>query len=166
MTIKELESTVGTLSKPSKMPCHGYSIPASRCKVGMKMRKVKGSVCFYCYAMKGRYVFQSVKAAMEKRFQSLNNPNWAKVMTALIEKKEKSGFFRWHDSGDLQSLEHLEDIAQIARNLPKISFWLPTREYNIVKQYLNKHESFPNNLTVRLSALMIDGTVNEKQNPY
>lgn len=168
-SIKEAEAICGTLSKPSKMPCFSYSIPAKHCLVGQRMRNVKNSICSKCYALKGFYNMPSTVKAMEKRFLSLQNPYWDKAMTFLIGAKEKSGFFRWHDSGDLQSLEHLEDIVQIAKNLPEIKFWLPTREYRIVREYQKKHwpksymgslvarKGFPLNLCVRLSGLMLDG---------
>jgi len=166
MNIKEAEQICGKLSKPSKMPCYGYSIPASRCKIGAEMRNVPGSICSKCYALKGRYVFPVVQAALEKRFQSLDNPDWVKAMVALIKKKEKSGYFRWHDSGDLQSVKHLANIATVARLMPDIKFWLPTREYNIVKKYLLTY-SFPDNLTVRLSGLYLDGKPpSYLQNPH
>jgi hypothetical protein len=75
-------------------------------------------------------------------------------MTLLIGTKEKSGYFRFFDSGDLQSLKMLEDIVQIAKNLPHIKFWLPTKEYKIVSAFFRKHGNFPPNLTIRLSAFM------------
>jgi hypothetical protein len=78
-------------------------------------------------------------------------------MTLAIGGTESSGFFRWHDSGDIQSVEHLDKIVQVARNLPQIRFWLPTREYAMVSQWLKENGSFPENLTVRLSALMLEG---------
>jgi hypothetical protein len=74
--------------------------------------------------------------------------------------------FRWHDSGDLQSKEHLEKIVQVAKNLPDIRFWLPTRERKMIQEYISDHGRFPRNLIVRLSAQSIgqvekplDGTV-------
>jgi hypothetical protein len=79
-------------------------------------------------------------------------------MVSSIQATDKNGFFRWHDSGDIQSLRHLESIAAIARALPKISFWLPTKEKGDLLAYVSKHGDFPVNLTVRLSAPMIDGT--------
>ena len=48
-------------------------------------------------------------------------------------------------------------IVKVAKNLPTIQFWIPTREYSFVSTYLKKHGAFPDNLTVRLSALMVDG---------
>ena len=77
-------------------------------------------------------------------------------MTLLIKNLEKSGYMRLHDSGDLQSLNHLEKICQVARNLPNIKFWLPTREYQIVSEYKKLHRVFPKNLIIRLSAYMVD----------
>ena len=157
MKPKEAMQIIGNLSKPSKMPGHAYSIPATRCKVGGKLRAVKGSVCSICYALKGRYVFPNVKNALEKRFASLSSPRWIEAMITAIDHYEKSGFFRWHDSGDIQNIEHLEAIAEIARKLPAVRFWLPTREYSLVAEFIAKNGRFPENLTVRLSAYMIEG---------
>jgi hypothetical protein len=153
---KQAEEIVGTLSKPSKMPGYAYSTPAKRCLIGQKMRNVVGSICAFCYALKGRYVFPNVQKAMEKRFASLTNDLWVDAMTYLIG-KVKNPHFRWHDSGDLQGVWHIEKIVKIAKNLPNISFWLPTREYAFVSTYIEKGGEVPSNLTIRLSALMMDG---------
>lgn len=156
-TAKQAEAITHTLSTPSKMPCHGYSTPASRCITGGKLRKVANTICSVCYALKGRYVFPNVLDAMEKRFQSLFNTAWVDAITFLIGKKEKSGFFRWHDSGDLQGTWHLAKIIEVANRLPMISFWLPTREISIVSDWVNAGNKIPDNLTIRLSAFMLDG---------
>ena len=153
---KQAEEIVGTLSKPSKMPGYAYSTPAKRCLIGQKMRNVVGSICAFCYALKGRYVFPNVQKAMEKRFASLTNDLWVDAMTYLIG-KVKNPHFRWHDSGDLQGVWHIEKIVKIAKNLPNISFWLPTREYTFVSTYIEQGGEVPSNLTIRLSALMMDG---------
>ena len=106
--------------------------------------------------MKGMYGFPAVKNALMKRWEKLNHPEWIPAMAFLINKKEKSGFFRWHDSGDVQSVEHLAKIAEVCKLTPHIQHWLPTREYSFVSEYL-KTNPFPTNLTVRLSALMLEG---------
>ena len=77
-------------------------------------------------------------------------------MVAKIKSEEKSGFFRWLDSGDLQSLKNLKDIVHIALALPRIRFWLPTKEYGIASEYFELYGFFPQNLTVRLSGYMVD----------
>jgi len=99
----------------------------------------------------------NVRNALQKRFDSIDKPEWVEAMTVVISAKETSGFFRWHDSGDIQSVEHLRKICQIAINLPSIKFWLPTREYSFVTQYKKQFGDIPSNLTIRLSSLMING---------
>jgi hypothetical protein len=141
----------GGLSAPSKMPSHSYSIPAYECKTGQKLAKIKGSTCHGCYALKGNYRFSNVKDAMYNRFKTIGQMLWTESMVLTIAIFENSGYFRWHDSGDLQDVEHLEKIVQIANYLPEISFWLPTREYSIVNDF---NGTIPNNLVIRFSAHM------------
>ena len=163
MKTKEALDIIGGLSKPSKMPCHGWSIPAKYCIKGSLMAKVPGSICSICYALKGRYVFKNVQDCLERRYNSLTDPRWVDAMVAAIIQKEKSGYFRWHDSGDLQGAGHLKMIADVCKRTPNIKHWLPTREYRTVREYLEMHGPLPDNLTVRLSGLMVDGPVPE---PY
>lgn len=144
-----------TLSKPSKMPCDSYSLPIEYCKTGAKMAKIEGSICSKCYASKGSYTWPASVIAMDKRINSINNPLWVDAMIKLINNKP---YFRWHDSGDIQSIEHFHKICLIAEAMPKTLFWIPTREYSIIKDYA-KNNKIPKNLIVRLSAMFIDERV-------
>jgi len=169
LTIKELQKKVSTLSGPSKMPCHGYSIPAKDCHIGGKLAKIKGTVCKGCYARKGNYTFHKIRKCLERRKDiMLNDPNWIFNMSQLINRKEKSGYFRWFDSGDVQSIENLKDIIAVCIATPKIKHWLPTKEYSIVSEYIKSGGIVPKNLTIRLSAYLmnIDGpkSIAEKLN--
>jgi hypothetical protein len=155
--VKEAVAIAGTLSQPTKMPCHAYSLPASKCVMGVTLNKIKGSVCEKCYALKGRYKFRATQAAMERRLASLTHPYWCDAMTVLIA-STREPYFRWHDSGDLQNLQHLMNIVQIAHNLPSVQFWLPTREVGIVRKYMAAFGSFPSNLRVRVSAALVNGS--------
>ena len=159
MNVKQAWAEVSGLSKPSKMPSYGYSLPATRCVVGSKLREVEDSTCYDCYAMKGRYIFPNVQDALERRYQKvLSNPKWVESMIFLILWYcAKTKVFRWHDSGDLMSLEHLLAIVQIAKATPNVKHWLPTREVKIVQEYKQKYGKFPNNLVVRISATMVNG---------
>jgi hypothetical protein len=60
--------------------------------------------------------------------------------------------FRWHDSGDIQSLKHLAKIFKVARLTPDVNHWLPTREA-WVKPYVGRA---PKNLVIRFSMPMVD----------
>lgn len=157
-TLKEAESIVGKFSKPSKMPGYAYGIPAKHCPVGAVLVKKPGSVCSGCYALKGRYGFANVQKAQEFRYNSLKHPRWVEAIVFIL-KRRKTEYFRWHDSGDIQGLWHLENIVEIARQCPETKFWIPTREAQVVKQYNQLHGAFPSNLTVRVSGAMIDGPV-------
>ena len=151
MNTKEAWDLVGGLSKPSKMPGWAYGIPAAECKTGKKLVDVENSVCSGCYANKGCYVFAVVQAAQYKRLNSIANPLWVEAMTTLINSK-KANIFRWHDSGDVQDVDHLYKIFEVCRNTPTKKHWMPTREA-WTKKYLKDK---PANLVIRFSATMID----------
>lgn len=157
MNKTQATAIAGTLGKPSKMPGLAYGLPAEECITGSKLVDVKGSTCSNCYALKGFYKLyaKTVKPHQYKHLESISHPLWIEAMVTLIS-KSKTEFFRWHDSGDLQSVEHLTRIVEIAKALPSVKFWLPTREYAIVKAYQQGFGRFPENLVIRISAHMID----------
>jgi hypothetical protein len=105
MKTSEALKIVGGLSKPSKMPGWAYGIPAAECKTGKKLQEVPGSTCEGCYATKGCYVFPVVQAAQYRRLEAIKSPLWVGAMALLINSK-KSKWFRWHDSGDIQDVDH------------------------------------------------------------
>lgn len=144
------------LSRPAKMPCASYDIPAAECKTGSELSKIEGTVCHVCYAARGRNRFPNVQKAQYMRLEKIYHEDWVPNMVEEIA-REGNPHFRWHSSGDLQSLDHLDKIAEIARCMPEVSFWLPTREKAIVTGWLSEGNSFPDNLTVRVSGAMIDG---------
>lgn len=152
------ELTAG-LSQTDKMPCRSWSIPVFMCKRGAVLAKVKGSACEICYADKGLYaVFrENIEPAQVARLDALySEPEWACAIAALIGADPE---FRWFDAGDLQDLFMLEQIAEVCRLTPHTQHWLPTREYEIVAQYIAKHGALPPNLVIRLSAFMVDKPV-------
>jgi len=150
MLKKEARRITGGLSSPSKMPGPAYNLPAVNCLTGSKLVKVPGSVCAGCYALKGRYHFSNVKAALARRLASLGHPDWIAAMTVLIKGEP---VFRWHDSGDLQSVEHLKAIFEVCKNTAETRHWLPTRERKFLPL---STDSIPKNLTIRFSSHMIN----------
>lgn len=154
MTKTRATAITGGLSRPSKMPGPAISTPATACKTGAKLASVPGSTCHGCYALKGQYRFSNVQATLQTRLDALRHPEWVNAMVRLLD---GVAWFRWHDSGDLQDLAHLRNIVAVARATPATRHWLPTREYGIVRRYVAQHGGFPENLTVRISAHMVDG---------
>jgi len=160
MTLKMAREIAGTLGNPSKMPGKAYGIPADKCKVGSILIKLKGTVCHKCYALKGNYTFPSVVKSQQKRLASLYHALWVVAMVYLIlHANEKE--FRWHDSGDLQSMKHLLNIIQVARQTPDVLHWIPTKEIKLVMDFYRTYgiDYIPDNLIIRISGYMINGKV-------
>jgi len=143
MLKKEANQIVGGLSTPGKMPCYSINLPAAACITGQILAKVPGTTCHGCYAMKGRYRFKTTKIAMDRRLEALKDQRWVRAMVTLMEGRK---YFRWHDSGDIQSAWHLKKIFEVCNNTPGTMHWLPTQE----RRYLPLG-SYPSNLVIRLS---------------
>ena len=158
-TLKQATEIIGGYTVTSKMPTISYSISAKDCKTGSKLRKIKNSVCSDCYALKGNYIryAKNIEKAQNKRLKAIFSKDWTNAMIYIMNHQKqviKSGLFRWHDSGDLQSMEHLQKIVDIAKSTPNIKHWLPTKESNIIKNFKG---DIPKNLIIRLSGSFIDG---------
>lgn len=156
MTKAEAVAHSGDLSTTGKMPGPSWSIDAERCHRGSVLYEVEGSVCHNCYARGGMYRFKGTKAAMARRLAAWQASPvlWREAMIHLIHPWR---WFRWFDSGDIQSPEMLDDIVKVCEATPDTSHWLPSKEATIVGRWLDRNHSFPGNLTVRLSAEMVDG---------
>lgn len=164
MLVKEATAIAGSIGYPSKMPGTSYGIPAQACQVGAKLAKVEGSTCAGCYALKGNYIYPSVKKTQDKRLAGIVNPQWVPAMVRMLQAahKPRNGvalppYHRWHDSGDLQSESHLQAICDVASATPELQHWLPTREVGILARFVKSGGIIPENLTIRVSATMIDG---------
>ena len=151
MLKKEARKITGGLSAPSKMPGPAYNLPAWACITGRKLVNVPGSVCAGCYALKGRYRFKNVQQALQRRATSIKHPDWVDAMVSLIMGHK---YFRWHDSGDIQSVEHLKKIFEVCKRTPSTKHWMPTREARFLK--LLDPDIIPPNLIIRMSSHMID----------
>ena len=162
ISLKDAETAVGGLSAPSKMPSYAWSISARRCNTGSKLAKVKGSVCYNCYALKGRYMFNNTQGALERRYDawSSDRAKWVDAMIYLMHNKKHivdAGVFRFFDSGDIQGEDMLNDMNTVAWASPNIRFWLPTKEYKLIGKY--DTEIAPN-LVIRVSAPSVDKDFN------
>ena len=156
MLKKEANIIVGGLSATGKMPCPSINLPAVACVTGSKLAKVPGTTCHGCYALKGRYRFKSTKIAMDRRLKALSDSRWVRAMVVLMKGRK---FFRWHDSGDIQSAWHLKRILEVCKQTPRTNHWLPTREAKLLA--LMDPNIIPPNLIIRLSATKVDGAASK-----
>jgi len=121
------------------MPGPSWSITAYRCITGGQLRDVPGSACSTCYALRGRMVMGQAHKANEFRYRAyLEVENWVSKMAHLITLSVSVGdpYFRWFSSGDLQSVEMLEDIIAVCRLTPNVQHWLPTQERDFVRRVM------------------------------
>jgi hypothetical protein len=162
MTLKRAKEITGhgkSLGKTTKMPGYSTGLPAKACKTGAKLHKIPGSVCAVCYALKGNYMFQNVQDSQYRRLAALDNPEWVSGMVRLVGHYTDvlDPYFRFQDSGDLQSVPHLLNIVAVARELPWVKFWVPTKEPGIVMKavrMLGGWQNMPSNLVIRVSVFM------------
>ena len=167
MLKKEATAITGGLSKPNKMPGPSINLPAVACITGAKLVTVKGSTCSGCYALKGRYRFKNVRDAMQRRLDRIHNPRWIEAMVTLINGRhwqKPQPVFRWHDSGDLQSVQHLKNIFEVCKRTPDTAHWLPTREARFLR--LMDPDVVPKNLKIVLSDHMNDQETPPSWWPY
>src|SRR3954452_16527897 len=124
MTLNQANAIAGSIGYPSKMPGTSYGIPAAACITGKILHAIEGSTCNKCYALKGNYIYESVQKAQATRLAGINHELWTESMVLLLEhahgrlpnqRKTKNfvslpPYHRWHDSGDIQSRDHLSKI--------------------------------------------------------
>lgn len=176
LTVKAAKAAIGgSIGFPSKMPGTSYGIPTHVCGVGSKLRSVLNSTCSNCYAHdRGNYQYSSVKIAQERRLASLANPEaWVDGMAFILNREhapdsklgDGAGWHRWLDSGDVPAESFLDMITAVCERTPTIQHWLPTREVGKLSHWLklrgatlaSMYDVLPANLTIRISATMIDG---------
>ena len=165
-TKKAALAAIGSLSDTSKMPGKSWGINAARCITGKKLAQIADSICSMCYAEKGFYtLYPSVKRAQDVRLAAFDADAaaWTAAMAKLVSSEK---FFRWFDSGDLQSVAMLDAIVAVARATPDTRHWLATRERGFVKQWLQAGNEWPANLVCRISATYFDEVPANKLTPW
>ena len=98
---------------------------------------------------------------MQRRLDRLHDPRWLDAMVTLVWGQP---WFRWHDSGDVQSVQHLKNIFEVCKRTPGTSHWLPTREARFLS--LMDPDVVPKNLKIVLSDHMNDQATAPSWWPY
>ena len=124
------------ISKPTKMKITGkrvgcWSLEARKSCPGSK--NPDGSVvavCQSCYATKGMYRFPVVKAVRQNNQQDYHRDDWVGDMVKEVSKYD---YFRWFDSGDIETPELAHKIKTVIYRTQSTKHWLPTRSDKIPK---------------------------------
>lgn len=155
-TSEEADRQPDYLTSTRKMPHHSFGFSMINCKAGQFFAKIPGTICAICYGDKHNYQYPDYKTKSSRTIKSTKKPFWKEAMSFILAEHGWDSF-RWFDNGDLQDVKMLEDIIWIADQNPKTEFWLPTKEYTMVKKYINGGGHVPRNLDIRISGLFTDG---------
>ena len=139
------------------MPCVSWGIPSQFCKTGSLLRKKSGTACSFCYTFNGPISWKASQAKLKENLDEYlaDSDKWARRVIAYIEWKTPR-YFRWFHSGDLQSVEMLKHIVEIANRCNDTKFWLPTQERKMIAKWLEEGGIVPENLNIRVSMPLID----------
>ena len=66
-------------------------------------------------------------------------------------KNNRISAFRWHDSGDIISAEHLAVLIDIANAAPRVSFYTYTHNIKLANDFIKAGNKLPDNLIVNIS---------------
>lgn len=105
-----------------------------------------------CYAVKGRFLFPSVKKRYEANYEIYKqNPAFyfTYISQYLIDVPYRR--FRWHASGDIPDAQYFEYMVDLANKHTSTSFLCFTKQYEIVNNYLDNHKALPSNLHIIFS---------------
>ena len=112
----------------SKTGCPSWAISQRSC-VGAK----GCGVCKKCYGNKGRFGFSGVQNAMNNRLEWFNNTPRSEVIRTIVAEIRHFGseYFRAHVTGDFQNARSIRIWIDIAKALPEVKFWFPTKAYRV-----------------------------------
>ena len=122
------------ISKPSKMKVTGkrvgcWSLGARiSCPGSVNDDGSVVDVCKMCYATKNMYNFPVVKAARATNREDYKKDDW---VDRMVKEVSKYDYFRWFDSGDIETPELAEKIGKVIARTTKTQHWLPTRSDKI-----------------------------------
>ena len=159
MLVKTAEQFGKVSKKNSKMPGTTFAMDSFACITGSKLRKIEGTPCHSCYAIK----LQKLRPRVDKgwkansaKWNAAEPDQWAQALAFLIKRRNTDGYHRWFDGGDLASVAQLQAIVDVCLMTPTIAHWLPTQERGMVKQFQDNGGTIPSNLVVRISSPKVD----------
>lgn len=84
-----------------------------------------------CYAGKGFYVLQRAKYAAQLDLLREDPEAFGAMLRMELAKLPSGAIFRFHTSGDIESLEHVRIIREAITSRPDVKFYLYTRSWMI-----------------------------------
>ena len=111
----------------------------------------------FCYDVKACLQYTNVVNARAKNTALFryDRINFFEQLWAKMSRKKVNKFLRFHVSGEIVDIDHLELIIETAKKFPDFKIWTYTKMYWIVNQYIKEHggnkSCIPSNLTIMYS---------------
>lgn len=144
---------------------HGFSISIGNRKLGAihSFSTMPGRTCAEgvpcshdCYARKALRLYPQSKEAWKDNTDLLMEGKWDEFVEDLVDHinfNEGAGalrYFRFAVAGDIFSVDYWKAIAKIARRCKGTKFWVYTKQFGILKEFV-KDNRVPKNLCIILS---------------
>lgn len=120
------------------------------CDTCTKLKHIKNSICFKCYADKQLTIYKQLAPALIYNTLLLK---YTKLTTRQIPVLNDV-YFRFESFSDLQNAQHLENIYKIARMNPRTNFALWTKNISLILKY-----KAPRNVNLILSSVFLNACI-------
>jgi hypothetical protein len=160
------------LADTSTMASRSTSYPTEFCATGRHLKNINESTCAGCYAEGVTYNYDNTARRQIQSFNDMvQDPiEYHSRLADQIPNEGKDGLpvFRYLDSGDAHSPEHLALMLDTATLNPNIIHWIPTREFGMVNKVLASRgyapDAIPPNVRLRMSMPFRNQTLNDDWN--
>lgn len=129
----------------------GADIPSINLPAGVTCRPDAPCRTQGCYAMKGNWLFPTVKQSLLGNLRAYKqNPN--KYFNDIAAKTALARFVRWHSSGDIPDTVYLAGMCKVARKNKNTDYLAFTKRFEMVNDFISAGKKIPKNLHIIFSA--------------
>lgn len=143
---KSNEICMSNRNSKTGIACLNLAMPVCVCREDAPCKKT-------CYACKGAQQISTVQGAYYRNLR-LYHDNPDDFFEQVYCRVKFSGLpkVRLFDSGDFPDTEFLERLVEVCKKTPNIKYMAFTKKYELVNEYLDKHNKLPDNLNIIFSA--------------
>lgn len=112
--------------------------------------------CF-CYDVKACLQYTNVVNARAKNTALFryDRENFFNQLWQKMSRKKTNKYLRFHVSGEIVDVNHLEYMIETAKRFPDFTIWTYTKMYHVVNEYIRMHgenkSCIPSNFTIMFS---------------
>ena len=122
----------------------------------------------FCYDIKACLQYLNVRIARAKNTALFlyDRENFFNQLWDRMSKRKKNKFLRFHVSGEIMDINHLEYMIKTAKRFPDFVIWTYTKMYWIVNEYIRIHGGNKNCIPENFSIMYSEWKGLPIDNPY